>query len=76
MSAAPAVLGLASITPPALFLVPLAVHARAELDVDARRRRKPEALGHFDQVELVHVKDRSEPVARICLQVGAVAVFG
>lgn len=71
----PALLRLAPVRPPALDLL-VAAQARPQADVDARRRVEPEALGHLDQVEFVHVEDGAQRVRGVRLQVAPVAVFG
>lgn len=67
--------GLTSIRPPPTLLL-VSLHTRSELDIDSWRRGEPETFGHFDQIELVDVKDRPEAVAGVCLQIGSIAVFG
>lgn len=67
---------LAAIVPPSLLLLFLvSAETGAELDINARRRRESESLGHLDKVQLVDIKDRSEGVGRICLEVSSVPVF-
>ena len=68
-------LRLAAVCAPALDLL-VAPHAGAQRDVDPRRRRKPKALGHLDQVQLVHVEDGPQAVRRVRLQVRSVPVLG
>lgn len=70
-------LGLAAVCSPAhLLLLLVPAQTRSELDVDPRRSREAKALGHFDQVELVHVKDGTERVGGVGLQVRTVAFLG
>lgn len=67
--------GLTAIRPPTfLFLIP--THARAERDIHPGRDREAEALGHFNQIELMDVEDGAERMAGVGLQVAAVAVLG
>ena len=66
--------GLAAVVPSALWL--FVFQAGTELDIDAGRRREAEALGHLNQVELVHVEDGPERMGGICLKVGAVTFLG
>jgi hypothetical protein len=54
----------------------VAAHARPERNVNPRRCREAEALGHLDQVQLVHVEYRPQAVRCIRLQVRAVPVLG
>lgn len=48
-----------------LFFV--AVHACTQLNVHPGRCGKTEAFGHFDQVELVHIKHGAQTMRGICL---------
>lgn len=68
-------LRLAPIRPPSLHLL-LPAPARAHRDVHPWRHREPEALGHLGQVQLVDVEHRAQRVARVRVQVAAVAVLG
>lgn len=68
-------LRLASIRPPALHLLILG-HARAQLDIHAGRCRKPETLGHLDQIQLVHIKNTAQTVAGVRVQIRSVAILG
>jgi hypothetical protein len=71
----PLLLGLAPVRPPALdLLVP--AQTRTQADVDPGRCAEAEALGDLDEVQFVHVENRSQAVGGVRLQVGAVAVLG
>jgi hypothetical protein len=48
--------GLTPITSSAQLLL-VAAHASAERDVDTRWGHKPKALGDFDEIEFVYIKD-------------------
>jgi hypothetical protein len=54
----------------------VAAHARPQRNVNPRRCREAKALGHLDQVQLVHVEDGPQAVRRVRLQVRAVPVLG
>lgn len=66
---------LTSIRPSALHLLILG-HARAQLDIHPRRRRKSKTLGHLYQIKLVHIKDTTQRVTGVGMQIRSVAVFG
>jgi hypothetical protein len=66
---------LASIRPPAFDLL-VAAQTGAERDVDAWRSGEAEAFGYFDEIQFVYVEDRAQTVRGVCLEVGAVSVFG
>lgn len=71
------VVRLAAVAPPAhllLFLVP--AEARAQLDINARRRGEPEPLRNLDKVQLVYIKNGAEGVRGVRLKVGTVAFLG
>lgn len=58
-----------------LVVVPAALHAGADGDVDAGRRGETERFGDFDEVEGVDVEDGAQRVRGVGVQVGAVPVF-
>lgn len=63
-------LGLAAVRPAALLLLLLVpAQASSQRNVDPGRGRETEALGHFDEVQLVHVEDGAEGVRGVGLEV-------
>lgn len=72
-----ATLGLATIRPAALlFLLLVPAQTRAQGNVNPRRSRETEALGHLDQIQLVYIEYRPERVRGVGLEVGPVAFLG
>ena len=65
---------LTAIGPFALGFV--AAHASCQADVDTRRNRESEGLGDLLQIQLVHVINRTQAVAGICVDIRAVALLG
>lgn len=59
--------------PPFNFLVP--PQACSKTDIDTRRRTKPKALGHLDEIQLMHVEHGAQAVRGVGLEIGSVAVF-
>lgn len=61
---------LAAVSPaPLLLLLLVTAQAGSQRDVDTGRRVESKALGHLDQVQLVHVKDSTQGMRRIGLEV-------
>ena len=54
----------------------VAAHAGCQADVNTRRNRESERLGDLLQIQLVHVVNRSQTVASICVDIRAVALLG
>ena len=64
------VLGLAAVRPPSLLLLLLVTaQAGTQCDVNARWGRESEALGHLDEVQLVHIEHGAKRVGGVRLQV-------
>src|SRR5438045_8104933 len=63
---------LATIRSTSLGLL-VATHTGTQRKIDTRGRRKAETLGHLHHVQLMHVKNAAQAVARIGLQIAALA---
>ena len=61
-------LWLTAITPPSALLF-VSLHACSQLDIYPRWRGEAEALGHLDQIKLVHIEHRAQTVRSIGLQI-------
>lgn len=65
---------LTAITSPAPLLL-VSLHTGTQLNVHPRWRGKAETLGHLDQIEFVHIKDGTETVRGVSLQIRPVAIL-
>ena len=66
--------GLATIRSPSLGLL-IPTHTGSQCQVHSRRCSKPKALGHLHQIQLMDIKDSSQTVARISLQITPVPIL-
>ena len=72
-----AILGLAAICSAALLLLLLVpAQTRSQRNVNPRRGREAKALGHLDEIQLVHVKDGTKGVRGVGLEIRAVTFLG
>ena len=67
---------LTPIRPPRLPLLLAIAHARPQLQIHPRRHGKPEPLRHGPQIQCLHIEHAPQAVARIRLQVAAIAILG
>lgn len=71
------ILGLAAVRPAALLLLLLVpAQARSQRNVNPRGGREAKALGHLDEIQLVHVKDGTKGVRGVGLEIRAVTFLG
>lgn len=71
------VLGLTAVCAASLLLLLLVTaQAGTQLNVDARRGIETKALRNLDEIKLVDIKDSTERVRGISLQVGSVTILG
>ena len=52
------------------------LHARAKLDIDPWRHRKPESLRHLDQIKPTDIEHAAQAMTRISLQITLISVLG
>lgn len=67
------IFGLAAVRPAALLLLLLVpAQTRSQRNVNPRRGREAKALGHLNEIQLVHVKDGTKGVRGVGLEIRAV----
>src|SRR6266536_2496693 len=66
--------GLTTIRPPTLRLL-ISTHTGTKCQIYSRRRAKPKALRHLDQIQLMHIKNGPQTMTSVCLQITSIAIF-